>query len=602
MIQSVSVIISQNQSPLKVKSAIAFSDKDLTKPEKGNVGIEYFFGKEKPWLHLLLEAKEIHNKAGKYVIYTNALVDSMQVLFLDSSGRLEETQWFIKTNSFTTRAYPFHFPAFAFSLHKGESKKIIVAANKYLGAATLFFQVKPEKEILLLKGNTKSFIGFVGGVILLIVLFICLLYFFIQDQVYLWYLLYIFSSCFYLIQDTGIYQLLFPEVISNFISKLPTLANGKLIAVFLTLFLRKLLGYDFIVKKDWLSVLLKVGIVLNVLMSVVFFIMTIINTPATILNEVVLFANKNSFILVFALLALLLKEAMNKNRYAIIYIIISIPLIIGMMNLYQITHFEILTGYFGRSGMLLAGLVFEIVLLTFVLVYNFYGILKEKESLLQKVNDYQTQLVKEIVNTQETERSRLARDLHDDLGATLSTLKLHLSNPPKSMKEQADENVFAERGIELISKATDDLRQISHDLLPNDFIEQGLFNVLQQRIHAVNKNGKTRFALILEGEEKKLDTVPAITLYRIINEMISNIIHHAQASEATVQLSVLNEQTQLIVEDNGIGFSHEISANGIGLKNIHARVGFLKGNCTIDSSSRGTTFIIDIPVNRQYES
>ena len=140
------------------------------------------------------------------------------------------------------------------------------------------------------------------------------------------------------------------------------------------------------------------------------------------------------------------------------------------------------------------------------------------------------------------------------------------------------------------------MRNISHNLLPKDFTELGLFEVLESRMEEINSVQNTRFFLFLNGEEKQLSPIFSISLYRIINELVGNILKHSQASEATIEVMLDANEVELIVGDNGIGMENAVDQKGIGLKNIRTRVDFLKGVMNIQSGPTGTHIVINIPI------
>ena len=242
------------------------------------------------------------------------------------------------------------------------------------------------------------------------------------------------------------------------------------------------------------------------------------------------------------------------------------------------------------------GLTIESIIIFMGIIYRYNLYKNEREKLQQSLLQQQLQSMEEIVTAQENERKRLAQDLHDDVGATLSTLLLHISNAPAGTNSGPGFLHF-EKSISIGKKAVNDLRSISHNLLPKDFEQLGLFKVLQIRVDELNYITNVRFDLVTAGDDNHISELFSITLYRIINELINNIIKHAQASTAQLQLVISTVDIMLMVEDDGTGLDPSISHHGIGLKNIYSRVEFLKGKITIDSNKSGTSTIIDIPFN-----
>ncbi len=242
------------------------------------------------------------------------------------------------------------------------------------------------------------------------------------------------------------------------------------------------------------------------------------------------------------------------------------------------------------------GLVIETLVVFLGIIYRYNLFKKEKETLLTQINTYQATLIDKIVGAQEDERKRIAEDLHDDVGATLSALALHISNVPENARGNDEMESYYKKGLFLSSRAVDDIRTIAHNLLPKDFKAAGIFKILEQRVNELNAVSKVNFTLITDGDERKLPEVFAITIYRIINELLANIIKHSMASEASVQLLIEENAVQVMCEDDGIGFETGQQNNGIGLRNIAGRVEFLKGYINVDSNSNGTTTIVHIPL------
>ena len=244
------------------------------------------------------------------------------------------------------------------------------------------------------------------------------------------------------------------------------------------------------------------------------------------------------------------------------------------------------------SGLILLFLM-VIVFVLFRLFNSKILFIKDKEL---RQHQFETRILQSEIEVQELERKRIAEDLHDDIGATLSALHLHISSIADGMLLNSPElQKFYAQSLSLASKAAIDVRGIAHDLLPKDFAELGMFEVLQNRIDELNTSNAIRFTFIADGDEKISDKNFSVTIYRIINELISNIIKHSQAQKALIQILVNETEVQIIAEDNGIGIRLQKIRKGIGMKNIQSRVDFLNGTYNIDSNEKGTTIIISIP-------
>lgn len=243
------------------------------------------------------------------------------------------------------------------------------------------------------------------------------------------------------------------------------------------------------------------------------------------------------------------------------------------------------------------GIIVETIIIFIGIIYRYNLYKKEKEELNNKLTEQKIEMTNRIVIAQEEERKRIAQDLHDDVGATLSTLLLHVTNLPDKPEWQTPFAVqHNQRSITISRKALTDLRNISHDLLPKDFNTLGFFQVLQNRIEEINTLNRTRFWLNTEGDDHLLSEMQAITLYRITNELVTNIIKHARAARSNIDVVVMAPTVTILVDDDGIGFDDITTKNGIGIKNVHSRVGFLNGNINIDKNKQGTTIIVTVPI------
>lgn len=206
-----------------------------------------------------------------------------------------------------------------------------------------------------------------------------------------------------------------------------------------------------------------------------------------------------------------------------------------------------------------------------------------------------TVAINSMLNGQEKERSRIAKDLHDGLGSLLATIKYQLEAIIDHTVRQDHENPLHHTGA-LIDTACDEVRRIAHNMMPQALKEFGLIaaikdlatNVEQTGIEVhVESLGETRIRLPLNEENM---------LYRIVQELLQNCIKHARASKIIIQLATYKQQLILIIEDDGVGFTPDRNTLGMGLQNIQTRIGVLKGAFEIDAQPGvGSTFTITVP-------
>ncbi|MES2381596.1 MAG: sensor histidine kinase [Bacteroidota bacterium] len=238
-----------------------------------------------------------------------------------------------------------------------------------------------------------------------------------------------------------------------------------------------------------------------------------------------------------------------------------------------------------------------IVLLGFG-IYNFTRN-KQQRALDAHLIAQQELRNKAIIEAEEKERVRIARELHDGIGQQLSAAKMNLSAFEATMPEDKKETFHYL--MELVDDAVKEVRSISHNMIPNALLRSGLTSAVREFVNKLTISGDLKIDLHIVGIDTRLDNSIETVLYRVIQECVSNIIKHAQASHVNIQLIKYDTHLNLVIEDNGVGFdTNKINDfEGIGLKNIVSRVLYLNGTVDFDSmSGHGTTIIVDVPTNK----
>lgn len=212
----------------------------------------------------------------------------------------------------------------------------------------------------------------------------------------------------------------------------------------------------------------------------------------------------------------------------------------------------------------------------------------------EMVKDHKISMIERYQKGQEEERARLARELHDGIGSDLAGIKIAFEH----YFSQQETQLQTKRLQEAINNACKDLRLLSHQLHPLAFSSIGFSSFLKEYVETVSQKNnliiKTYF--FPEAEINKLSDDVLAGVYRIVQELITNIIKHAKASSAEVQLTKHEDHLNILVNDNGIGFT-KVKRQGIGLRNISERLEKLKGSIEIDSNAKyGTSIAINIPI------
>ncbi|KGO85035.1 hypothetical protein Q765_18665 [Flavobacterium rivuli WB 3.3-2 = DSM 21788] len=235
---------------------------------------------------------------------------------------------------------------------------------------------------------------------------------------------------------------------------------------------------------------------------------------------------------------------------------------------------------------------------------------KEKIALQQKLideqrfekalKDYELSSIDIMLTGQEKERQRIANDLHDNLGSMLATLKLNFENLRLRKTDQGqEENKLYEKTDELIQEAYQKVRRLAHAKNAGVFANDGLIPAIKKLAGKISIPGKLQINVIPFGFTERLDNTLEIAIFRMIQELGTNIIKHSGATEATLHLTQHDTNINIIFEDNGVGMdtSKLTRADGMGLNSITKKTEQLDGTLTIDSTpGRGTTIIIDLPI------
>jgi two-component system, NarL family, sensor histidine kinase DegS len=224
---------------------------------------------------------------------------------------------------------------------------------------------------------------------------------------------------------------------------------------------------------------------------------------------------------------------------------------------------------------------------------------KEKELETQKLatvlKEQELTTIDAMIEGQEKERIRIANDLHDDLGSLLANVKLHFD----ALKEKKSEDLYNKTNL-LIDETYQKVRSIAHAKNSGVIAKQGLLKAVQQLASKTSLSNKIEINVIDHGLEERLENSLELSIFRIIQELITNILKHAYATEASIYLTCFDHNLNIMVEDNGKGFNSRKTLKkntGMGIHSIDKRVEHLNGTMTIESEPKnGTTIIIDLPI------
>lgn len=242
------------------------------------------------------------------------------------------------------------------------------------------------------------------------------------------------------------------------------------------------------------------------------------------------------------------------------------------------------------------------IVLILVFFFSYYSQRTRKnriiaeQRILQLEEEKKLLAARSIVEGQEEERKRIAKELHDGLGVLLSSAKMHFT----TIRDKTPENKpLIDKATKLLEQATGDVRRISHNMMPGLLTKYGFFEAALDLFEQVDDMEGIHAEVKISGEQERLQENTEIMLYRIIQEMVNNTLKHAKAKNVLLDLQVLPKHLKMIFTDDGLGFSVEerLKSKSMGLTSIQSRVKFLGGTVKINSSiGSGTEYSVNIPI------
>ncbi len=237
------------------------------------------------------------------------------------------------------------------------------------------------------------------------------------------------------------------------------------------------------------------------------------------------------------------------------------------------------------------GIVIFLALTAILLVFLFKQRQKRKnQEILTLKREVQIKTLESLIEGEEKERFRIAKELHDGVNGDLSAIKYKLS----SLLEM--NNIVIKEAIIMIDNSCKQVRAISHNLVPPSLEKFNLVEATEE--YCTNLNGinpDVEFTFQHIGDALDVSKKAEVNVFRIIQELITNSIKHADASAINVQISCHNNIIQVSIEDDGKGFDKdEVKPEGIGLNNVQSRIDYLKASVDFISNENGTSYTIDI--------
>lgn len=490
---------------------------------------------------------------------------------------------------------PFPTVDFTFPLEQ-HAYLYLLRIDKHNESLQLNFSVETIPGFIRKETDDSVITGALTGIIVLLLIFGFYLALITRQKIYIFYILYITAGWLWVLSDLGYgYKYLWPG---------STWMAGRSRPIFadlnVALSLQYVIYYLGHIRSRWMVIMLK-ATSWFALACVATWCLPLNAEQAPALAWVLLIILPISVgVYVVLMLMTLVTESRHGNVMAKFYLAAIIPLML-LTLIILLNHGGVLNiagSSLERFGVPL-GYVCESVILTFGLVYRFNSWRLEKEQLRVAVEQQEKEKAKALLETEGTERRRIADELHDIAGSMLSAAKLNITSIAETdiglQEGTRDKLQKAEAALNLVAGA---VRNLSHALSPIMLDKVGFRKAVQNIPAFFTSTGRLKVELVIVGFEHYHPEMDALygMLYSIVYESLNNIVKHSGADQAIIQLIEHPDVITAVIEDNGTGLAAGFDKeNTKGLAGITSKIKYFNGNIEFDSSEQGLIISIEIP-------
>ncbi len=468
---------------------------------------------------------------------------------------------------------------FPLTLQPNEEANFLIKINKRYSSLVLPMQWWHTHAYF--ESDYKKMLGYglYFGFLALCFIYASFTFYFLRKRIYFWYAVWVLITALFVATSIGLsFQLLYPS--------LPINSHFRVIILILSIFTFVRFAQEFLHSRKYTPRLHKT---LSIIASLNLGLIPLgLITQAVWPDALVVFLASIYGLTITCMVIIFVISFISypKQRSTVLFYYLAFGAIIisGLSIIYEEFGFSS-NSEIGVNPYMM-GSALELLIFSIALTYQIKQLYEERNLLSVRIVNQKKEMLSAYINGVERERERISLELHDDIGSRLSNLK-------RFIQESTQDGVQLDEQIDSICS---DVRNLSHQLAPPSLQHNSLIRLIEELADKTSRvNGMTVHVQEFDFPEKLPDNVQT-SLFRVIQEAIENSAKHSGATEVDIQFFGHDNDLVVTYEDNGIGFELDLQPEGIGLKNIRARIESIGGNFEIQSSPAfGTILIIQIP-------
>jgi signal transduction histidine kinase len=524
-----------------------------------------------------------------YLEITDPNINLIQVWILTKEGQVIKKFPFTgDKNNYNTR--PVDYTTFLFPIKEYQKKGNIalIATDKRHVFRVLPVDLKAQTDLFGNNQHTTFFQGLIIGVIAFFTLFVAYLWISVRQTVFFWYLAYLLNLALYFFVDSGLF---FKYITPNYPQLNETfgpLLLGLLFLPFTLYFLNLTEVKKHFPKIDrW-----------NTRLTGFYAVIWVLSFSSSFLNnyhlhEFWVSANKivsPTFLLYFYGLSIFL--FIKKIKFSG-FVVASYTIVFVFTLLLTAFYNGKTPNAFAYRYSLYIGFFFDVLIMAWATVYRFKMYLDESERLAAENTIQQQQIFQTLSDFKEKEMQRFSSFLHDSLGAYLFSVRKKI----EKAQQTEHPNELLEKAEREIIQLSKEVRSYSHEFSPLLFQRKGLLQSLEEVVDKIHHEQHLEIQFEKLGSLSQVPYRYELLVYTIVQELLQNILKHAQAQKAILQILLEHDSVSIYVEDDGIGFSKTELEPGLGFTQIHQLITFLRGTIQMNTSpNKGVIISIEIPI------